>query len=1020
MKKLSINIIQLIILCILTFTTGVFSQVPNKTWLTDITSEVGLKEAKGSRVAFADINNDGYPDLIWGGDVGIIKNHVRIFLNVENPDKTSPHKRIFVDFTEESGISKSRIPGNPERIADISALADFNNDGYIDIVTSIYYHRLQMYADDPGDRTEIFLNDGTGRFTMVQNNGLHDFAFVDTLPRGLINCTGIAFLDYDYDGIIDIYFSTWFSDYAANLAGLGEYKMKDFLFKGRGDGTFVHVPNSGIERIEQPMYGVNVTDWNNDGWQDIITSPYCRSGGTLYRNNKNGTFTDVSSLASYSAQKMQGDHGQNLCQWEANPGDFNNDGYMDLLQVSVHGGYDDNEGRTTIAVNEGAANNYRLRWDINRIRREASKDSHLGDQGAQFFDLNGDGLLDIAIGQMGYPQANIYGQERLYICMQNDSGYFDDISRAVGVFDYKDAHSMEPADYDLDGDQDLFFSHQVRETVNIGGKDTTITYMRISLLRNDIGNKKTWTSVSLKANGETTNRSALGARIKVHSRSKTQMQEIQAGLGHFAGQQPFIRNFGLGDDNYIDSIVVRFPNKNLNTRTIVNPPLNLILEIDEAGNHNFMKTWEGREPVIAFDIPKIDFDTVLVGSYDERVFKIKNLGDANLVINALKINGLDKNHFEITSPLNLPTTIEPAKEFAITLRFTPNIRRIFESFIEISSNAVNKKDLYYNIWGFGFENKPIMEVTKDYIIMDSVWIDSTNTKSFDILNTGELPLVLNSISFKNDFAGVFKIDNLSLPLEVPAKSSASLFVHFTPKEIIHYETDIEIASNGYNKQSHTIKLYATCNGPFPKINVSRKLIIFGNVKVGQHKDMTFDIQNNGNANLVVSEASIQDDGSKFYQFLNFETPFILSPGKTEEVTLRFTPQEQKGYFYVAKLLSNSLIDSEITISLRGNGSEPDFVRNIYTGEDELSVSIAPNPAINDTRIIINLKSATPQDIQLILSDVCGCTTETVINKNITPGETIIPVNTSSFPSGKYHLVVFTKNKSYQTPLVIVR
>jgi hypothetical protein len=96
------------------------------------------------------------------------------------------------------------------------------------------------------------------------------------------------------------------------------------------------------------MYGVNVTDWNNDGWQDIITSPYCRSSGSLFENMKEGYFRDASFTAKYSAQRMGGDHGQALCQWEANPADFDNDGDMDLLQVSVHGGYDEGEGRTHI------------------------------------------------------------------------------------------------------------------------------------------------------------------------------------------------------------------------------------------------------------------------------------------------------------------------------------------------------------------------------------------------------------------------------------------------------------------------------------------------------------------------------------------------------------------------------------------------------------------------------------------------------------------------------------------------
>ncbi len=1018
MKNLIIAWLAILLFCILLPFNSIYSQKPDKTWLVDVTQAVGLQDVKGSRIWIADINNDNYPDLLWGGDVGMIKNHIRVMLNVENPDKNSPNKRIFVDFTEESGIAKSRNSNNSNRITDVASLADVNNDGNIDLVTSIYYHRLQMYDDDPGDRTEVLLNDGTGHFTMVPNNGLHDFAFVDTLPRGLINCTGIAFLDYDYDGNIDIYFSTWFIDYAANLAGLGEYKMKDFLFKGNGDGSFTNISNSGIERVAEPMYGVNVTDWNNDGWQDILTSPYCRSGGSLFCNNKNGTFTDVARDVGYNAHTMQGDNGQNLCQWEANPGDYNNDGYMDLLQDFVHGGYDNYEGRTTIVTNLGEENGYRLRWDLDRIRRDAPKNSHLGDQGSQFFDLNGDGLLDVCIGQMAYPDANIYGQERLYICMQNDTGYFDDISKAIGVYDFKEAHSMEPVDFDLDGDQDLFFSHQVRDTVKINGKDTILVYMRISLLRNDIGNKRTWTSTKLTAS-KGTNQSSLGARIKVFSRHKTQMQEIQAGLGHCTNQQSFIRNFGLGDDNYIDSIVVRFPNKNLNTKTIVNPPTNLLLDINESGDFDYIKTWEGDKPVIAFNLQKLDFDTVDVNSYKSKTLKIKNIGNADLVINSIDLVGQDKNFFGLITP-GLPVNILPGKDISISVRFTPNIRRHFDAFLNIVSNAVNKANRNYDVFGFGFEQKPIMEVTKDYIIMDSAWIDSTDIKTFEIMNTGEVPLSVSSINFKNDFNGVFAVPGLTVPFDIPAKSSQMVSIIFKPKEIIHYETQLEITSNGYNKQSHNIKVFGTCNGPFPNISVSHKMILFGNVNVGSYKDMSFNISNIGNADLHVTEASIKDNGSEFYKFQNITIPFVIAANSSQEAVIRFTPQEVKSYVYQLKLVSNSLTDSEIMINLRGSGVKPDLVDENIAKEEQLSIIVAPNPASNVINLKLNLESTSAQDIQLILTDICGCTTETVINKRIIPGDNVVNINTSALPSGKYHLVVYMKNRAFQKPVVIVR
>lgn len=540
----------------------------NPDWLKDVTTQAGLGDVSVSRIWVADLDGDNYPDLILGGPKAT-HNTLRVFMNRPAP-VGSDISRIFVEFTEESRINQTRDGSNRLRISDVAALADVNNDGFIDIVTSIYYHRFSGYkgANDPGDRSEVLLNDGTGKFTLFENSGINKIQMDAILPPGLINTTGIAFLDFDYDGNIDMYFSTWFTDYYADA---NDVKQHDVLFKGFGDGRFIRYNDVAVNSIREPMYGVNVTDWNNDGWQDIITSPYCRSTGSLFANNRNGTFRDATSEANYSAQHMKR-HGPGLlCQWEANPADFNNDGNMDLLQVMVHGGYGADEGRTTIAVNTGPENNYRLEWNVNLLIRDAPANSHLGDMGATWFDLDNDGLLDVAIGQMSYPQVNLEGQERLYILRQRPGPTFTDISRALGIFhSMKEAHSMEPLDFDLDGDQDLIVTRQKRDTITV---DTIINgqpqqvkipraYMILVLLENRIGNKNNWSGINATM-PDGVNKSGIGSRITLHSGELNQMREIQAGLGHFSNQQPFLQTIGLADRNRIDSITIRLPEKNL-------------------------------------------------------------------------------------------------------------------------------------------------------------------------------------------------------------------------------------------------------------------------------------------------------------------------------------------------------------------------------------------------------------------------------------------------------------------------
>jgi hypothetical protein len=465
--------ISTIILSILLFTVSAYSVE----YFTEVSDESGLAEIEGFRVWLADVNGDDYPDYLYSGDNGATKNHIFLYLNQPNPNTESSTKRIFVDYTKQSGIQTSRIDSVDSRIVDIAALADLDNDGDLDIVTSIYGHRVQNYKST-GDRTEVMLNDGNGNFTLVDDNGLNDFNYANTLDLGQTNTTGISFLDYDLDGNIDLYVGTWFSNY-----GVGnDIYMGNFLFKGNGDGTF----QQGIQvGAAEPLYGTNVTDWNNDGWPDIINSPYCRTSGQFFKNVE-GTFIEASSEVGYNAQKLGGDHGQNLCQWEANPSDFDNDGDMDLLEVKVHGGYNDGEGRTTLTVNSGPENGYKYDWELGRLQRSAPTNSHLGDQGGAWLDINNDGWQDVALGQNSYPQANIYGQERLYLLIQDTNGVFNDVSGESVLFDsMKEAHSMEPADYDLDGDLDLFLSRISREQQVIDGETKNVSVNRIEVLRND-------------------------------------------------------------------------------------------------------------------------------------------------------------------------------------------------------------------------------------------------------------------------------------------------------------------------------------------------------------------------------------------------------------------------------------------------------------------------------------------------------------------------------------------------------
>src|SRR5690606_2693161 len=237
----------------------------------------------------------------------------RIWLNVADESASNTTGRKFIDITSQKQVNV--VPPDTGNHANCFTLADFNNDGHLDLVTGNFYYRVENYGL-PNDRCQVFLGDGTGNFNWVPNNGLQDL--------DLINVRTLCALDYDKDGNLDLFIATWFKDYTANVFDHGR------LLKGNGDGTFTEVTESaGIKNLKEPMYSAAAFDWNNDGFPDILTAPYCRTGGMVLRNDGAGGFTNVASSVGYDLYKI-GDR-QNACSFTITPEDVNNDGYMDAF-----------------------------------------------------------------------------------------------------------------------------------------------------------------------------------------------------------------------------------------------------------------------------------------------------------------------------------------------------------------------------------------------------------------------------------------------------------------------------------------------------------------------------------------------------------------------------------------------------------------------------------------------------------------------------------------------------------------
>ncbi len=561
------------------FPFAILSQSPD--WIENVTSSVGLDSARGAYVYVCDLNGDYYPEIILV-EANLNKGHIKVYQNKQAPGTTDPHKRVFEDITDWTGLNLKRN-GEKGRVIDNIVFADIDNDGDPDAITGIYYHRWEYYHPDsldPGDRCDVFLNNGNAKFTLVKNSGLNTLGPHSGKDEGLVNVTGMAFLDYNLDGFLDLFVASWFDDYKNNIM------TPSYFLEGHGDGTFTDISfESWIKSNKMPLYGVNATDWNNDGWMDIATAPYCRSSGSLWKNTGLGHFKDVASEVGYNTQYLNGEGwaDQNmtapkaLCTWAVQPADFDNDGDMDFYYCLVHGGFGNDVygnpcGRSTVVINEGPDNNYHLHWDMTRHERLPPRSSHLGDYDAIWLDLNNDMKLDLVMGNGGYSS-----NTRLFISLQKDDTILHDISRELGIASpgklIREIYSLQPIDYDLDGDDDILLAH---------GNGKYEPKHEILLIENKIGQDNNFVSVMLDPPAGC-NKSCIGCRIYVYAGGVQQMREIKAGFGHFSGQQPFLTNFGLGTENQIDSIVVRWQTNPISYTTVYNPPVNEMIVIKESG-----------------------------------------------------------------------------------------------------------------------------------------------------------------------------------------------------------------------------------------------------------------------------------------------------------------------------------------------------------------------------------------------------------------------------------------------------
>jgi tetratricopeptide (TPR) repeat protein len=452
---------------------------------TDVTEEMGLEGRRESRVAWADFNNDGYDDLILSGR--------RLLANSRGD--------TFLDVTASSGIEAGASSG--------AVCADFDNDGNIDFYS--------ISGGKEKNRDRLWKGNGDGTFVSAVRA---EETVSDTLTT-----EGAGWGDFDSDGLVDLYCANY--EVWQKASGL-----HDFLYRNNGDGTFSDVTEkAGIEPPfdeDRAGRGVNWGDYDSDGDLDVYVSNYRLQENFLYRNNGDGTFTNVAAELGVAGDEADGWWGHTIgSEW----GDYDSDGDLDLVTANLaHPRYIEFSNKTMLYENTGPPE-----WLFVDRRERAGIKYDETHSDPSWGDIDSDGDLDLFI-------TSIYEGRRSFLYENVGGGRFVEITWLAGVRAFN-GWGCAFSDFDNDGDLDLFVA----------------SGSGCHLYRND-GNKNRWLEVKV-VGGEKSNRAGIGTRVMVRQGKRVQIREVQGGKGT-TSQHSLVQFFGLGEGSRPVDVYVRFPSGN--------------------------------------------------------------------------------------------------------------------------------------------------------------------------------------------------------------------------------------------------------------------------------------------------------------------------------------------------------------------------------------------------------------------------------------------------------------------------
>jgi enediyne biosynthesis protein E4 len=511
--------------------------------LEDVTEKAGIRfrhtaapqkkyilESMSGGVLLLDYDRDGWPDIYF-------TNSPSVDMTLKGQKSRSAlyhnnHDGTFTDVTDHAGVASPCFAMG-------GAVADYNNDGWPDIYVTCFGGNV------------LYRNNGDGTFTDVTKQaGVADGRW----------STGAAFGDYDNDGFVDLMVTNYVDFHLDDLPVFGskptcKYRgidvqcgprglrgAGDSLFHNNGNGSFTDVSQQAGVADKAGFYGLGVVwaDFNNTGHPDIFIANDSKPN-YLYRNNGDGKFTEI-GLESGTALSADGSEQASM---GIAIGDYNHTSRPSLYLTEF------TDEPNTLYRNDG-------NWDFHDSSYEsgvALPSLKWVKWGTAFLDLDNDGWLDlIAVSGHVYPQmeqlpsAGGYVQPRILQMNRHDGTFCDATAQAGPAISAKRvSRGLAVGDLFNDGQVDIVIS-------DLDGPPM--------LLRNHGIPGRHWISFELA--GTKSNRMAIGARVSITTAGVTQTDEIHSG-GSYLSQNDLRLHFGVGSETRVSTVEIRWPSGKIET-----------------------------------------------------------------------------------------------------------------------------------------------------------------------------------------------------------------------------------------------------------------------------------------------------------------------------------------------------------------------------------------------------------------------------------------------------------------------